>query len=107
VTNICTTLDQNILHYSQREEKKVGRKPCEQLWQRLSVLWDGTVTVCCRDYDGVLQIGSLKENALADLWKCDAIRKLRASHMGCNFGGLVCDKCSKSYVFSSREDPDD
>ncbi|MBU1912877.1 MAG: radical SAM protein, partial [Candidatus Omnitrophica bacterium] len=48
VTNIgATKPEAYIMDLSVREEKKTGRQPCEQFWQRLSIYWDGTITVCC------------------------------------------------------------
>jgi hypothetical protein len=95
VTNIgATTADEKVLSLSLREQNRIGFVPCEQLWQRLSVLWDGTVTVCCNDFDGFLAIGRIGVDSLIDLWRGEKLMNLRKRHKNLNFDGLVCSKCA-------------
>jgi uncharacterized radical SAM superfamily protein len=95
VTNIgATTSDEKILSLSLREKKRVGFKPCEQLWQRFTIFWDGTVTVCCNDFDGYLAVGKVGVDSLIDLWRGEKLTNLRKRHKDLNFDGLVCGKCA-------------
>ena len=95
VTNIgATTADEKVLSLSLREQNRIGFVPCEQLWQRLSVFWDGTVTVCCNDFDGFLAIGKVGVESLKNLWGGDKLTRLRERHKNLNFDGLVCAKCA-------------
>jgi MoaA/NifB/PqqE/SkfB family radical SAM enzyme len=41
--NYCVEIDKDI-------QVAVGRKPCEQLFQRLMVTYDGRVAMCCHDW---------------------------------------------------------
>lgn len=101
VTNICTTNTPEVLEYSLREDQKIGRKPCDQIWQRLSVLYDGRVTVCCNDYDGFLVIGQLGQDKLVDLWHGEKLTTLRNRHRALDFQGLVCNNCTESQAFAA------
>ena len=95
VTNIgSTTADNKVLSHSLREKKRKGFRPCQQLWQRLSVLWDGTVTVCCNDFDGFLAIGKFGETPLIELWKGEKLTTLRERHKKLHFDHLICESCS-------------
>jgi MoaA/NifB/PqqE/SkfB family radical SAM enzyme len=95
VTNIgATTADSQVLSHSLREEKRKSLRPCRQIWQRLSVLWDGTVTVCCNDFDGFLAVGKVGETSLRELWHGEKLSNLRARHKKCRFENLICDSCS-------------
>ena len=95
VTNIgATTADEKVLSLSLREQDRFGFVSCEQLWQRLSILWDGTVTVCCNDFDGFLAIGKIGLDSLKDLWGGDKLAHLRERHKNLNFDGLICAKCA-------------
>lgn len=95
VTNIgATTADSAVLSHSLREEKRKTFRPCQQLWQRLSVLWDGTVTVCCNDFDGFLAIGKVGQTPLAELWRGEKLTALRERHKKLKFGNLICESCS-------------
>lgn len=100
VTNIGITSDTSVLRFSVRQGQKSGRKPCMQPWQRLSVLWDGSVTVCCKDYEGHLVVGDVNTSQLMDMWNCDAIQEIRKRHIDKNFEGMVCDTCTDSVSFN-------
>jgi len=50
---------------------------CPEVFDRLSVNWDGTVTACCRDYDNQLLLGNIKEQTLEEMWHGDTINHIR------------------------------
>jgi hypothetical protein len=69
--------------------------PCRELWRgSLVVLWDGRVTVCCVDSEGLLEIGDARETPLAALWNGEKIRELRRAHAERRFPGL-CAMCGE------------
>ena len=95
VTNITSADgDPGILKESLVDYKSLPDKPCPQPWQRLSVFWNGDVTVCCADYDGFLKIGNVKKDSLTALWNGDKINHLREKHKKLDFGGLICRTCT-------------
>ncbi len=94
ITNIGATAgSEDILKLSVRKAGRVRRVPCPQLWQRLSVFWNGDVTVCCNDYQGFLKIGNVFKTGLLKLWRSARLNEIRAKHKRREFLGLVCDKC--------------
>lgn len=100
VTNISSMADQSILDLSVREDSRTTQcKPCEQLWQRLSIYDDGRVTVCCSDYQGYLVIGKVGEDKLIDLWHGEKLTELRRRHKALDFDGLVCKTCSSTFKY--------
>ncbi|MCG3136171.1 MAG: Coenzyme PQQ synthesis protein E [Planctomycetes bacterium] len=69
--------------------------PCRELWRgALIVLWDGRVTVCCVDSEGLLQVGDARTEALADVWNGARMRELRARHARRDFPAL-CANCGE------------
>lgn len=43
--------------------------PCTEVYQKLSVDWDGKVTCCCEDFDNFLTVGGLTaQSTLFDIW---------------------------------------
>ncbi len=98
VTNI-TSVDGNadILKESMIDYSKLPKVPCSELWLRLSVFWNGDVTVCCQDYNGALTIGNIKENSLKELWHSDKLNKLRESHRRLNFRDTACKDCTANH----------
>jgi hypothetical protein len=56
--------------------------PCDQLFSStMHVLNDGRVTACCRDYNGDLVYGSLRENTPAELINNENVLELRRQHL--------------------------
>ncbi len=101
VTNIgATTADPDILKLSLRQNKEHTRIPCPQLWQRLSVFWDGTITACCGDYQGFLRLGHIGKNTLSKIWQGRKLNDLRQKHADRDFKDLICEKCTGILEFS-------
>jgi len=95
VTNIGTTSGmEDNLELSARDMKALKKVPCPQLWQRLSVYWNGDVTVCCSDFDGYLKIGRVPEDSLLSLWHSRELNNLRARHKNLDFTSLICQPCT-------------
>ena len=69
--------------------------PCRELGRgTLVVLWDGRVTVCCVDSEGMLQVGDARTERLADVWNGDPMRVLRQRHRAGDFPSL-CAMCGE------------
>jgi MoaA/NifB/PqqE/SkfB family radical SAM enzyme len=69
--------------------------PCRELWRgTLVVLWDGRVTVCCVDSEGLLEVGNATETPLSEVWNGERMRKIRRAHAGGDFPPL-CAMCGE------------
>ena len=69
--------------------------PCRELWRgTLVVLWDGRVTVCCVDSEGMLAVGDARKEPLRDVWNGDAMRAIRDRHLRRDFPSL-CAMCGE------------
>jgi len=56
------------------EEHLVRKHPnCPEVFDKLSVHWDGQVSACCRDFDGVMLVGDVRTQTLAEIWKTDRL----------------------------------
>lgn len=59
-------------------------KTCYELYNRLSIDWDGTVVACCGAYDRQMKLGHVyDDHTLKDIWggkKLDTYRKLEQKH---------------------------
>lgn len=54
---------------------------CHQVFDVLSINWDGSVSACCRDYDNMMIVGDIKTQTLHEIWnssRLDTYRKLLA-----------------------------
>lgn len=62
-----------------KEESVVKIHPeiCPEVYHKLSINWDGTVTACCGDFDGLMIVGDLKYQTLKEIWMCDKMKNYR------------------------------
>jgi len=43
-------------------------RPCTEIYQKLSIDWDGKATCCCWDYDQYLPIGDVNNTPISQIW---------------------------------------
>lgn len=41
---------------------------CPEIWDKLSINWDGSVSACCQDYDNMMIVGNIMENDLKEIF---------------------------------------
>lgn len=77
----------------------------------LQVQVDGTVNMCCFDFDGKLTIGDLKTQSLKEIFSSSLYRKIVECHESGDFKGsnLICENCdqrnrdkSEVMIYNSR-----
>ncbi len=54
--------------------------PCLYLWDQLNVYWDGTVPVCCLDYEADQPLGSAADLGLLEIWQGQVLADIRENH---------------------------
>jgi hypothetical protein len=60
----------------------------------IHILNDGSLTVCCRDYDGDLIFGNIKDNSPEELINNEKILQLRKQHLENKIPtNLPCSNC--------------
>lgn len=71
------------------------RLPCVYPFTRLYVYWDGTVPVCCMDYDAEGKVGQFGEQSLAEIWQSEKMNFYRNMHLSqIKRLPTPCDRCS-------------
>jgi sulfatase maturation enzyme AslB (radical SAM superfamily) len=69
-------------------------KPCEYLWQRMYIWFDGKCNPCDVDYKSYLETGNINNNSIRDIWNGLVYQKLRKDHENKKRGDYVpCDRC--------------
>jgi len=73
-------------------------KPCQMIWERFYVWWDGVCNPCDVDYKSKLSPGTLsKDNSIKDIWHSKTHNLLRLNHKSAMRSGcLPCDRCGVS-----------
>jgi radical SAM protein with 4Fe4S-binding SPASM domain len=70
-----------------------GRKPCQRLASRLTILSDGRIVSCEQDVLGEQSLGTVGEDSVAEVWR-ERFGRLRADHAGgCFENRPVCSSC--------------
>ena len=73
--------------------------PCENLWDRLYVWFDGKVNPCDADYKSYLSYGNIRNNSIKEVWNNQIIKKLRDEHKnGLRNKTSPCDRCGVTFV---------
>ncbi|GHS94956.1 radical SAM protein [Planctomycetales bacterium] len=75
----------------------VAKKPrvaCADLWHKMSIHWDGKISVCCFDWNSTVTIGNATKHNLVDVWNGDAISALRDAHKSRQYNcNSLCNEC--------------
>ena len=70
--------------------------PCRLLWNTMVVDFDGSVTVCCLDFNRRLVVGNLCRDDLADIWHNATYNRYRTLHRLKRFDDMpLCGRCNK------------
>lgn len=72
--------------------------PCENLWDRMYIWFDGKVNPCDADYKSNLSFGNIKENNIKNIWNNNQINNLRISHLNDKRHDFnPCDRCGACF----------
>ncbi len=70
------------------------KKNCSNLWERMTVLWNGDVTLCCADIDGKYVFGNLGTTTIRAAWHEERYRKIQRLHKQGELEKIfLCSKC--------------
>jgi radical SAM protein with 4Fe4S-binding SPASM domain len=73
---------------------KKPRIPCADLWNKMSIHWDGRVSICCFDWHTTVPLGNVTKEALIDIWQGRTIASLREAHLNNRFDTFdICKYC--------------
>jgi radical SAM protein with 4Fe4S-binding SPASM domain len=97
----CIVVKDSHSFAGQVDDPRVGglfdphmRLPCGQLWNFLSVSWNGDVSPCCADPFKKLKIGNVGNSSLHRLWHSPRLKEMRQLHLQERYHALpLCDDC--------------
>ena len=73
-------------------------KTCGRPWNTpLQIQVDGTVNMCCFDFDGKLLLGDLKTQTLKEIFESSMFKKILKHHTSGDYkrSGLICENCDQ------------
>jgi radical SAM protein with 4Fe4S-binding SPASM domain len=70
---------------------------CPEVFDKLSINWNGTVSACCGDYDNFTIIGDVREQSLLDIWNGEPLKKMREMLKDYRHNeNHLCARCARS-----------
>lgn len=81
--------------YKKKENTTPIRKTtCYDLWDRMTIFWNGDVTICISDIDGDYILGNLKTQSIREIWNCKQLLSIKKLHEEEQFEKIpLCTKC--------------
>lgn len=97
--------DKDMLIKLKEEESVVKQHPkcCPEVYDKLSINWDGSVSACCGDYDDKMIIGNVKDNTLLEIWNSSEMNKYRKIISENNYDAL--ELCKTCYDYMGLQTP--
>ena len=88
-------ISEGFRNYKRKQNNILPRKhTCWSLWNRLTILWNGNVTICCQDVDGDYVLGSLKEQSIREIWNSKQLLAVKKLHEEKQFQKFpLCSNC--------------
>lgn len=75
------------------------RVPCSQLYQRMVILWDGTVLMCCGDHHMRSPLGNVSTGSISGIWKGEKLSLYRKLHEEGKYDDVpACIGCEVNYL---------
>lgn len=72
------------------------KTPCFLLWSQMPVLSDGTVAMCCDDWDGRAPQGNLNTQTIKEIWTSKKRQGLRRVHLSGTAAKIpLCANCKQ------------
>ena len=67
--------------------------PCPEVYDKISIHWDGTGHVCCNDFDGLTNLGAVGEQTLSEMWLAQQMKEYRERLAKKEYTGKLCSNC--------------
>lgn len=80
------------------------RKKCNKLYNEMTIYWNGSVALCCYDWDNNLSFPNVLNTSIEEIWDSIEYRKIRSMHekMEIDKEG-VCYQCDQWKIDYTRE----
>lgn len=84
------------IDFARSEHAAWEETPCFLLWRQMPILSDGTVALCCDDWDGQAKLGNVGEHSIVEIWTDAYRQRLRSLHLQKRASEVsLCDGCQQ------------
>lgn len=91
-----------LKHEENKSVKKGNTIICNLPFEKMTILWDGTVVPCCFDFNGRYKLGNIKEKTLKEIWNDKPMQELRNEFISGNVKNSLCRNCEFLYSASQK-----
>lgn len=82
--------------FVQIDNRNWEHTPCFLLWNQMPILNDGTVALCCDDWDGQAAQGNLNDKTIKEIWTSKRRTNLRSLHLSGSGSKIpLCEGCKQ------------
>lgn len=67
--------------------------PCPEVWEKVSIHWDGSVVTCCNDFGDLNVLGNVNETSIASMWRHPKMEKYRQRLAADDYSLPLCRTC--------------
>ena len=85
-------------HFADIESLREGMTECPSVRNVFNILLDGSVVLCCHDYDKFTHFGNVFEQEVMEIWNSNKFRTARWNVMSGNAPKFCIEKCMSYYL---------
>lgn len=79
---------------SKKFEYIIDRRPCKKIYTDMVICWDGSISLCCYDWNETHNFGNLNEKSISEIWNSIEYQKLREMHENNTISeDFICYEC--------------
>ena len=88
-----------------QKNHEIALKPCHHVFDRLMILWDGTVPLCCSDlHHANYSLGNVKDSLPIEIFNNEKITNIRKIHLAHKKNSMkICKECTILYSEMHQE----
>lgn len=87
-------ISRSFSDYKKEDPAIVRTQRCRVIQERMTVFWNGDVTICAQDVDGDYVLGSLSKQSMQEIWNSEQLSFLRKINREKRFSEFpFCAKC--------------
>jgi radical SAM protein with 4Fe4S-binding SPASM domain len=92
-------VSQSFANFKKMEELAkipIRNRTCKNIWERMTIYWNGDVVLCCEDVGGATNVGNLKNESIKEIWNSKKLKGIRALHRNGKFSSIpLCKRCDE------------
>lgn len=88
----------SIIKKSYENVRPAPSGSCNNPFEQIGILWDGSVTYCCLDYDGKLVFGNIRYDRLKNIWESEKGEYIREQFKKNILPNRYCQHCQGQII---------